>query len=95
MDNCQTTSEKTEEARPTCDDCRVRVDWALDTFRDPVVIDYWVRELQTSTFCNDTYGDWFELCQSYVPVLVPELLMMSSGNDWVPAFCKDFGCKDE
>ena len=79
-------------SRPACDACRDRVESVLDSLRDQVVVDYWVNELGTSSFCEENYGPLADLCKYYVPIFVPALIDINIGKDWVPAFCSDFGC---
>ena len=78
----------------TCEECQLRVDWALDTLRDPVVEAYWVQTLEKGSFCADNYSGIEDLCKSYVKQLLPKMLYLSSGNYWVPNFCNDFGCQE-
>ena len=77
----------------SCDECKLRVDWSLEYMRDPVVEGYWVRKLETGTFCSDNYSGLEEVCKGHVKDVFPKVMYMMAENYWVPNFCEDFGCK--
>ena len=91
---CDDIEETCESGlRLSCRECELNIDLALETLRDPLITDYWVQELRQSNFCDVNYSGLQRVCDGYLKDLFPELLLVSTGRDWVPTFCSDFGCK--
>ena len=78
----------------TCSECQLRLDWKLETLRDPVVEGYWVQTLTEGSFCSDNYSGLEDLCKGHLKDVFPKVLYVMTENAWVPAFCSDFGCKE-
>ena len=77
----------------TCSECQLRLDWKLETLRDPIVERYWVRTLTEGSFCSDNYSGLEEICKGHLKDVFPKVLYVMTENAWVPAFCSDFGCQ--
>merc|ERR1711973_994473 len=77
----------------TCSECQLRLDWKLETLRDPIVERYWVSTLTEGSFCSDNYSGLEEICKGHLKDVFPKVLHVMTENAWVPAFCSDFGCQ--